>query len=61
MPWFVRKSTSATLRPEEVSAWVIKSTASMHGDLQGIAGRGFNEIEGFQIALLPTREEGINA
>jgi hypothetical protein len=30
----------------------------MYGDLQGIAGKGLNEIEGLQIAMLPAGEEG---
>lgn len=37
---------------------MIESTAGMYGDLQGIAGKGLNEIEGLQIAMLPAGEEG---
>jgi hypothetical protein len=36
---------------------VIESTASMYGDLQGIAGKGLNEIEGLQMAMLSAGEE----
>ena len=38
---------------EEQIRRVIDSTAGMYGDLQGIAGKGLNEIEGLEIALLP--------
>ena len=31
---------------------VIKSTVGMYGDLQGIAGKALQEIEGLQIPLL---------
>ena len=37
---------------------VIESTAGMYGDLQGIAGKGLNEIEGLQITMLPAGEQG---
>jgi hypothetical protein len=30
----------------------------MYGDLQGIAGKGLNEIDGLQINMLPAGEEG---
>ena len=43
---------------EEQIRGVIESTAGMYGDLQGIAGKGLNEIEGLQIAMLPAGEEG---
>ncbi len=42
---------------EEQIRGVIESTASMYGDLQGIAGKGLNEIEGLQIGMLPAGEE----
>jgi hypothetical protein len=32
----------------------ISSTAGKYGDLQGIAGKGLNEIEGLEIAMLPS-------
>ena len=38
---------------EEQIRGVISSTAGMYGDLQGIAGKGLNEIEGLEIAMLP--------
>ncbi len=31
---------------------VIESTVGMYGDLQGIAGRAFEEIEGLEVPLL---------
>jgi hypothetical protein len=37
---------------EEQIRGVISSTAGMYGDLQGIAGKGLNEIEGLEIAML---------
>jgi hypothetical protein len=30
----------------------------MYGDLQGIAGKGLNEIEGLQVSMLPSGGEG---
>jgi hypothetical protein len=42
---------------EEQIRGVIESTAGMYGDLQGIAGRGLNEIEGLQMTMLPAGEE----
>jgi hypothetical protein len=41
---------------EEQIRGVIDSTAGMYGDLQGIAGKGLNEIAGLQIAMLPAGE-----
>jgi hypothetical protein len=37
---------------EEQIRGVIESTAGMYGDLQGIAGRTLQEIEGLQIPLI---------
>ena len=37
---------------EEQIRGVIESTAGMYGDLQGIAGRTLQEIEGLDIPLL---------
>ncbi len=42
---------------EEQIRGVIESTAGMYGDLQGIAGRTLQEIEGLRIASLPGPEE----
>ena len=39
---------------EEQIRGVIESTAGMYGDLQGIAGRTLQEIEGLGIPLLDT-------
>ena len=36
---------------------VIESTVGMYGDLQGIAGREIQEIEGLQLPLLQERRE----
>jgi hypothetical protein len=44
---------------EEQIRGVIESTAGMYGDLQGIAGKGLNEIDGLQINMLPAGEEAI--
>ena len=33
---------------------VIESTAGMYGDLQGIAGKAFQQIDGLEISLLET-------
>jgi len=38
-------------REEQIRA-IIDSTAGMYGDLQGIAGRSFQEIEGLEMPLL---------
>lgn len=37
---------------------MIESTAGIYDDLEGIVGKGLNEIEGLPIAMLPTVEEG---
>ena len=42
---------------EEQIRGVIESTAGMYGDLQGIAGRTLQEIEGLDIKLLPGTTE----
>jgi hypothetical protein len=42
---------------EEQIRGVIDSTAGMYGDLQGIAGKGLNEIAGLEIAMLPAGED----
>jgi hypothetical protein len=44
---------------EEQIRGVIESTAGMYGDLQGIAGKGLDEIEGLRMAMLPAGEEGL--
>ena len=45
---------------EEQIRGVIESTAGMYGDLQGIAGKGLNEIEGLEIAMLAAGNEEEN-
>ena len=42
---------------EEQIRGVIESTAGMYGDLQGIAGRTLQEIEGLDIKLLPDSQD----
>jgi len=49
------------LKREEQIRGVIESTAGMYGDLQGIAGKGLNEIEGLEIAMLPAGENETSA
>ena len=39
-------------RQEQIRC-VIESTAGMYGDLQGIAGKSLQEIDGLEITLLP--------
>jgi hypothetical protein len=46
---------------EEQIRGVIESTAGMYGDLQGIAGKGLNEIEGLQLTTLPAGEDETSA
>jgi hypothetical protein len=54
-----RKTMTRLLsKREEQTRGVIASTAGMYGDLQGIAGKGLNEIEELQMAMLPAGEEG---
>jgi hypothetical protein len=43
---------------EEQIRGVIESTAGMYGDLQGIAGKSLDEIEGLQLTMLAAGEEG---
>jgi hypothetical protein len=42
-------------REEQIRA-VIEATAGMYGDLQGIAGKGLEEIEGLELTMLPAPE-----
>jgi hypothetical protein len=43
---------------EEQIQGVIGSTAGMYGDLQGIAGKSLNEIEGLQMTMLSAGDDG---
>jgi hypothetical protein len=43
-------------RDEQIRG-VIESTAGMYGDLQGIAGKSLNEIEGLQMTMLPAGDD----
>jgi hypothetical protein len=50
--------TKLWARREEQIRCVVESTAGMYGDLQGIAGKTLQEIEGLEFKLLPeVREE----
>lgn len=42
---------------EEQIHGVIEATAGMYGDLQGIAGKSLNEIEGLELVMLPAGDE----
>ena len=50
------REKKATLRlwakREEQICGVVEATAGMYGDLQGIAGRTFQEIDGLEVLLL---------
>jgi hypothetical protein len=37
---------------------VMEATVQMHGDLQGIAGKSIQEIEGLELKALSAGEEG---
>jgi hypothetical protein len=43
---------------EEQIRGVIEATAEMYGDLQGIAGKTLQEIDGLDMAMLPAGDEG---
>jgi hypothetical protein len=51
-----RMMTRLWAKREEQIRGVIDSTAGMYGDLQGIAGRSLDEIEGLAVAMLPAVE-----
>jgi hypothetical protein len=51
-----RTMTKLWARREEQIRGVVASTAGMYGDLQGIAGRTLQEIEGLDLALLEAPE-----
>ena len=42
---------------EEQIHGVLEATAGMYGDLQGIAGKSLDEIEGLEVSLLPAAQE----
>jgi len=44
---------------EEQIHGVIEATAGMYGDLQGIAGKSLDEIDGLEIAILPAGNEAL--
>lgn len=50
--------TKLWAKREEQIRCVVESTAGMYGDLQGIAGKTLQEIEGLSIKLIPEVQEG---
>jgi hypothetical protein len=48
-----RTMTRLWAKREEQIRGVIDTTAGMYGDLQGIAGRTFQEIDGLEISMIP--------
>ena len=52
-----RTITRLWAKREEQIHGVIDSTATMYGDLQGIAGRSLQEIQGLEMGLLPTGDQ----
>jgi hypothetical protein len=47
-----RATTRLWAKREEQIRGVVEATAGMYGDLQGIAGGTFQEIDGLQVPLL---------
>jgi hypothetical protein len=52
-----RTMTRLWAKREEQIRVVIDSTAGMYGDLQGIAGKAFREIEGLEVLALPACDD----
>jgi len=52
-----RTMTRLWAKREEQIRGVIDSTAGMYGDLQGIAGKEFQEIESLEVLSLPAGTE----
>jgi hypothetical protein len=52
-----RTMTRLWAKREEQIRVVIESTAGMYGDLQGIAGKVFREIEGLEVLALPASDD----
>ena len=44
---------------EEQIHGVLEATAGMYGDLQGIAGKSLDEIDGLEITMLPAGKEAL--
>jgi hypothetical protein len=51
-----RAMTRLWAKRESQIQGVIESTVGMYGDLQGIAGRALQEIDGLEVPLLDHRE-----
>lgn len=52
-----RTMTRLWAKREEQIRVVIDSTAGLYGDLQGIAGKAFREIEALEVLMLPSADE----
>lgn len=52
-----RSTTRMWAKREEQIRGVIETTAGLYGDLQGIAGRSLQEIEGLEVNMLSTGEQ----
>ena len=52
-----KNMTKLWAKREEQIRCVIEATAGMYGDLQGIAGKTLQEIEGLDLKLLPEVEK----
>jgi hypothetical protein len=53
--------TKQWAKREEQIRCTVESTAGMYGDLQGIAGKSLQEIEGLDLKLLPELQDGAQA
>lgn len=53
--------TKLWAKREEQIRCVVEATAGMYGDLQGIAGKTLQEIEGLELMLLPREQDGCSA
>jgi hypothetical protein len=53
--------TKLWAKREEQIRCVVESTAGMYGDLQGIAGKSLQEIDGLDLKLLPELQDGARA
>ncbi len=56
-PSFFQTKTELWAKRQEQIHCVVESTAGMYSDMQGIAGKALQEIEGLDIKLLETNED----
>jgi hypothetical protein len=54
-----KNMTRLWAKREEQIHGVLDATAGMYGDLQGIAGKSLNEIEGLEMTMLPAGNEAL--